>query len=119
MTSRTPLHGMLPNAEDVLALEPEELAGYMLEWFNSVPNLQLSRYNISLDHCVQDYPERHHQQLQMALMEAWVWMEGHSFIAPLPGTHNRDGDWYFVTRRGKRIKKAVDLRAYREMKKLC
>lgn len=41
MMSRTPLHGMLPNAEDVLALEPEELAGYMLEWFNSVPNTDL------------------------------------------------------------------------------
>ncbi len=119
MTSRTPLHGMLPNAEDVLALEPEELAGYMLEWFNSVPNLQLSRHNISLDHCVQDYPAGYHQQLQMALMEAWVWLEGHSFIAPLPGAHNRDGDWYFVTRRGSKIRKASDLQAYRQLKKLC
>jgi len=110
---------MLPNAESVLGLEPEELAGYMLEWFNSVPNLQLSRYNISLDHGVQDYPERYHRQLQMALMEAWVWLEGHSFIAPLPSANNRDGDWYFVTRRGKEIKKAADLKAYRKMKNMC
>ena len=117
--SITPLHSMLPDAGSVLALEPEELAGYMLEWFNAVPNLQLSRYNISLAHCVQDYPERQHLQLQMALMEAWVWLEGHSFIAPLPGSNNRDGDWYFVTRRGQKIKKAGDLRAYRELNKLC
>lgn len=117
--SITNLHAMLPNAEDVLALEPEELAGYMLEWFNSVPNIQLNRYNIGLDHSVQDYPERYQQQLQMALMEAWVWLEGHSFIAPSPGTHNQDGRWYFITRRGKKIKKAADLNAYLESKKLC
>jgi hypothetical protein len=48
-----------------------------------------------------------------------VWLEGHSFIAPLPGAHNRDGDWYFVTRHGSKIKKAADLQAYRQLKKLC
>lgn len=105
---------MLPDAESVLALEPEELAGYMLEWFNSVPNIQLSRHNIGLEYSVQDYPERYRQQLQMALMEAWVWLEGHSFIAPLPGPTNLEGDWYFITRRGKKIKKAADLKVYRE-----
>ena len=113
------LHSMLPNAESVLALEPEELAGYMLEWLNSIENLQLSRHNIGLDHCVQDYPQHYHWQLQMALMEAWAWLEGHSFIAPSPGPNNLDGHWYFITRRGRKIKKAADLKTYRESMKLC
>jgi hypothetical protein len=117
--SRIHLHAVLPNARDVLALEPEELAGYMLEWFNSVPDIQLNRYSISLEHIVEDYPEAYRHQLQMALMEAWVWLEGHSFIAPVPGTYNHDGQWFFVTRRGKKIKRAAELKAYRESKKLC
>lgn len=116
--SITPLHSMLPNAESVLALEPEELAGYMLEWFNSVQG-PFSHHNISLEQNVQDYPQHYHEQLQRALMEAWVWLEGHSFIAPSPGSFNQDGHWYFVTRRGQKIKKAADLKAYRETTRLC
>jgi hypothetical protein len=103
------LHSLLPNAESVLALEPEELAGYMLEWLNSIENLQLSRHNISLDHNVEEYPQNYHGQIQMALMGAWAWLEGHSFIAPLPGARNLEGHWYFITRRGKKIRTAYDL----------
>jgi hypothetical protein len=113
------LHSLLPNAESVLALEPEELAGYMLVWLNSIENLQLSRNNVSLDHNVEEYPQHHRRQLQMALMEAWAWLEGHSFIASLPGANNHDGHWYFITRRGQKIKKAADLKAYRETMRLC
>lgn len=112
------LYSMMPRAEDVLTLEPEELAGYLLEWFNS-DQLHLNRHNIGLSHSVQEYPERIHHQLQMAIMEAWAWLEGHSFIAPSPGPNNQEGNNYFVTRRGKQIKKAADLKVYRESKKLC
>jgi hypothetical protein len=41
---------MIPNAEDLLALEPEELAGVLLEHLNSLDERSpsLNRYNFSL-----------------------------------------------------------------------
>ena len=45
-----PIHSMIPNAEDLLALEPEELAGVLLEHLNSLDERSpsLNRYNFSL-----------------------------------------------------------------------
>jgi hypothetical protein len=49
-----------PNAEALLALEPEELAGVLLEYLIQLPpddEGQLNRYNFSLSHTVRGYPE--------------------------------------------------------------
>jgi hypothetical protein len=45
------LHSIIPNPEDLLALEPEELAGAVLEVLNSIPperDGMLNRYNFTL-----------------------------------------------------------------------
>lgn len=42
-------------------------------------------------------------------MEAWAWLEREGFIAPEPGNEG----WYFVTRRGQRIKESSYLTDYR------
>lgn len=52
---------ILPNPEALLALEPEELAGVVLEYLNSVDektSSDLNRHNFSLPHIVQDYPAK-------------------------------------------------------------
>ena len=51
---------MIPDPEDVLSLEPEELAGVLLEHLNSLPENEreaLNRYNFSLHYTVADYPD--------------------------------------------------------------
>jgi hypothetical protein len=79
---------MIPNPDDLLALEPEELAGVLLAFLNSSPASQqavFNRYNLFLHtELVQGYPPNKHAQLKDALMEAWVWLEREGLLAPKP-----------------------------------
>ncbi len=102
---------ILPDPELVLSLEPEELAGVVLEYLNDLPQDergQLNRHNFSLPHTVPGYPQQYQKRISKALMEAWAWLDREGLIAPEPG----GGEWIFVTRRGQRMKAAADLRAY-------
>lgn len=109
----TSIKSFLPNPETLLDLEPEELAGYLLEYLNSLPQREqasLSRYNFSLRSTVKDYPPHYQEDISRALMEAWVWLEREGLLAPKPGAR---GDWQFITRRGRKLKHHTDLDALR------
>jgi 3-dehydroquinate dehydratase len=51
---------MIPDPEVLLAVEPEEVVGILLQYLNSLPEnaSELNRYNFSLLHTVQEYPHR-------------------------------------------------------------
>lgn len=107
------IYSIVPDAEALLALEPEELAGVILEHLNSLSDLErssLNRFNFSLIHTYREYPSQDHKRIAEALMEAWSWLEREGLIAPAPEQNN---DWYFVTRRGKRVGDRDGLAAYR------
>ena len=108
------IYSLMPDHEVLLALEPEELAGIVLEYLNSLSprdSGQLNRYNFSLPHTVEGYPYEYQDEISRALMEAWVWLEREGLLAPKPGA---DGDWVFITRRGRKLEKAIDVEAYRK-----
>ena len=71
------IYQLLPDPDALLALEPEELAGIVLQYLNSEPprSSSLNRYNFSLPHTVKEYPQSHQEVISRALMEAWVWLE--------------------------------------------
>ena len=88
---------MVPNVEDLLIMEPEEIAGVILSYIHSLSGqekLQLNRHNFSLRYTYQEYPDAYHKQIAKVLLEGWLWSESEGFIAP------QAGDWYFLTRRG-------------------
>ena len=108
------IDSMLPNSDDLLALEPEELAGFIIEHFNSLP--QNEKDSIHPDNFVNPnsspvnkYPRQSQESVARALMEAWEWLVREGLFARKPGSPG----WYFITRRGERIKTAADLEAYR------
>lgn len=105
------IYELIPDHELLLNLEPEELAGVILEYLKSLPerSTELNRYNFSLPHTVADYPREHQRNISRALMEGWMWLEKEGFIAPEP----REREWIFITRRGLRIGNATALDAYR------
>jgi uncharacterized protein (TIGR02391 family) len=111
--SNVSIFSILPDPKALLALEPEELAGVILQYLNSIPETdrgQLNRYNFSLPHTVQEYPPEYRNQISQALMEAWVWLEREGLLAPKPGSQ---GEWVFITRRGKKLTTAEDLKSYK------
>lgn len=104
------LHQLIPNAETLLALTPEELAGPVLEFLAEPSNKQnLTANNFSLSHNLSGYPQNKHEEIQRALMEAWVWLGREGLIAPEPG----GSSWMFITRRGMAAAKPGGVEAYR------
>lgn len=93
---------LIPDSDALLALEPEELAGVVLQHLASQgPRASdLNRYNFGLEHTVKGYPREKQDAASKALMEAWVWLEREGLLAPRPGD---SGDWVFITRRGERV----------------
>ena len=97
----------------LLALEPEELAGVVLQHLAAQgPRAsELNRYNFGLEHTVSGYPRDKQEAARKALMEAWVWLEREGLLAPRPGD---SGDWVFITRRGQQVAGPEKLKAYRQ-----
>ena len=128
---------MLPDAEDLLNLEPEELAGPLL--VSLMDNLKNNRGNdktvspniIGYDNMEREinrsshripnlnYPYGCREDVLFALMEAWQWLEREGFVARRPTNLSRGAGLssttaYFVTRRGQKIEKLEDFEAYRK-----
>jgi uncharacterized protein (TIGR02391 family) len=99
-----------PDTDALITLEPEELAGVLLEYLLQLdPNDnsgQFSRYNFMLLNT-----KGREDDLGKALMEAWMWLEREGLLAPEPESHG--GDWVYITRRGAALKNRSGLAAYR------
>ena len=109
------IHSLVPNAEDLLALEPEELAGVLLEHLNSLEprDSDFHRGNFSGSyHRIQEYPASKHETIMSALMEAWASLEREGLVIPQPGSNGQHG-WIFISRRGRQLQNRADVDAYR------
>ena len=80
--------------EQLLAMEPEELAGVVLMFMNKAIDQRFHPGNFA-GHA-RSFPDTNQDALQRALMEAWSWLTREGLLAMAPG----DSNWYFVTRRG-------------------
>ncbi len=107
---------IFPEPDDLLAVEPEELAGVLMEvipgvsqhagflhtnLFEQLRPLQGPRYP--------NGPKL--EQVSRAIMEAMAWLESQGLIAR---NHDQQYGWYFVTRRGSALKARSDVGAYRQ-----
>jgi len=110
------IHSLLPNHEDLLELEPEVLAGVVLEYLNSIPakdaDSKLNRHNFGLSDTAEGYPRKRKDEILRALMEAWVWLEREVLLAPKPASGGLLS--VFITRRGKLLVNRIDVEAYRK-----
>src|SRR5215470_7775064 len=110
------MHDKMPDADDLLALEPEELAGLLLE--ELIPNPAnrpdtLHRTNLlNSGAYVHGYPNERHEDIRNALSEAWSWLEREGLLVHNP-RHQGQWGWYMVTRRGMQVRNAVGLQEYR------
>ena len=108
------IHTLLPNHETLLELEPEELAGIILEYLNSggtKKRRMFSRSNLTSGAALRDYPRESESEIRYALAEAWIWLENQGLVAPDP---SQNGGWFFITRRGLKLENATDVEAYRK-----
>ena len=119
------LFEILPDAESLLNLEPEELAGPLLislggdnlinpEGFISYENM---RQEIDSNSQI-NYPNGCHEDVLLVIREAWQYLLSEVFVAPRPDfpsdPKGKLAKEYFVTRRGKKIETLEDFKAYRK-----
>jgi uncharacterized protein (TIGR02391 family) len=121
------LINVVPDAQDVLKLEPEELAAALLLWWNRsgviatnlledafTPQFVIRVNGVvpgsgsALKALVEGYPQGLHDRLERAILEACQWLLREGFIAFSP----RQGEGFFITRRGKRVTDASDISTY-------
>lgn len=108
-------HSFIPEPDELLSLEPEELALTVLEYLKASGSQVLNRHNFSLGHTVANYPPAKQPEILRALMEAWVWLETAGLIAPDP---DQGDDWVFITRKGQKIKDRTDFESYKNSSSL-
>jgi uncharacterized protein (TIGR02391 family) len=105
---------IVPDANALLTLEPEELAGVLLVHLNSLhPGDQnLNRYNFfnNTRETFNGYGSEMHVRLTQAFAEAWAWLVREGLIIPDPAQH---GEWFMVSRRAARMRTRENVDSYR------
>jgi uncharacterized protein (TIGR02391 family) len=109
MSLHKTIYSIIPNPEELLKLDSEDMAAVILESLNSIEHLQLNRNDFAMQRTVQEYPPAYHERLLKAVMTGWGYLERECLIAEMP----TKAGWYFITDKGKTIRNREDLNAYR------
>ena len=83
------IHLLLPDHKILLELEPEELAGIVLEYFNSQVTKEreiVARGNLISSAGLRPYPREHETDIRYALVEALAWLENQGIYSTRPST---------------------------------
>lgn len=108
---------LIPDPETLLGLQPEELAGPLLEALNSRPDGQCHLGNFVLDlfnGVAPAYADQYRATVGQAISLAWNWLQRESFLGAVPGNNG----WYFISRRGREIRGQDRFTAYRTATRL-
>ena len=125
MSMFSKLFELLRDAEQLLSLDPAELAGYLLVSLQDTEQILLDSVisHNNMQHEIDrnshlNYPYECREDVLFALMEAWQCLLSEGFVAPIPNTSRRFSSYsittYFITRRGKKIETLDDFQADRK-----
>lgn len=107
---------IVPDGEALLAMEPEELAGVLIEYLHALPQNErwsLNRYSVLGEpgRVFGEYPKEQQNAIADAMVEAWVWLEREGLL--VPRRNDAHNDFLKLSRRGERIATRANLAAYR------
>ncbi len=97
----------LPTVDSVLQLEPEELGGYLLETLDNPRSGSASDLHPG-NLTARIWSHYKDERVSNAILEAWAWLVSERLLIA-----KKDG-WYFISRRGGKLKGRQDLQAYRK-----
>jgi uncharacterized protein (TIGR02391 family) len=115
------LSQIIPDADVLLKLEPEELGAKLLfllrkrTFQNNMflpANLNAELWPLALLPGQQPpYPSNRRDALDVALAEAWSWLEAQGLIVPAPDINGRNG-WRILSRRAQRFESETEFARY-------
>jgi hypothetical protein len=104
------LPALIPDVDVLLALEPEELGAKLLFALRERREGTFHRTNLNEElwspvpgyaaHPV--YPRPREYEVELAVSEAWAWLEAQGLIIPAPGTNGENG-WRRLSRRARKF----------------
>ena len=113
------IYQLIPDAETLLQLAPEELAYSLLR----VANTKLQNGLVHRNEVISINPQHGHEppygpanvqaQVELALMEALLWLEVHALLVPAPGSNGTSG-FRVIGRRGQSLLEKAHFNAYRK-----
>lgn len=106
------LVSMFPDPQQILQLEPEEIAWVILEIVKSWEQSQIHQYLNHHDFQYQEtktYPQPKQQEVADVLCEGWAWLKRECLFVPRPGSY----DNVVLSRKAKQIIAKNQLEAYR------
>ena len=116
----------LPDADKLLNLEPDQLAGYLLvsledrEYIKPESDITYNHMRHVIDRNSHiNYPHGCHEDVLLAIMEAWQYLLSERLVAPRPidlkyKSYIPSANTYFVTKRGKEIETLDNFKDYRK-----
>jgi hypothetical protein len=109
------LLSVFPNPNDLIALDPEDLAGNLLEIVPGIMQngmFSLNGLEAQLFHVIgTTYPPGARRPVQLALAEALSWLVSQGLLLIDP---DQPAQWYVLTRRAKNLRTRADVEAYRK-----
>lgn len=104
---------LIPDAQDLLNLEPEELGAKILFilrkrinppflFSNLLGELWPGTYPYNAQPSASSYPQGRREEIDLALAEAWAWLVAQGLLVPAPGQHGGP-DWRVLSRRARRF----------------
>lgn len=109
----------VPDQEYLLSLEAEELAALVLHFAKLQPQngmVILNNFQSSL-FGDRGYPRNRQNEIELAIAEAWQWLEVQGLLVPASGTNGGSG-WRVLSRRAKRLDNTADLRAFARARRI-
>jgi uncharacterized protein (TIGR02391 family) len=112
---------LIPDPELILAMEPEDIAPYLLEvartqtqsgGFNIQNAVLRTRGSGMAAEEVHIY-DRHERAIDLIVAEGWNWLLVHGLLIPAPGTNGSHG-WLFLSRKAHALKTPADFASFRE-----
>lgn len=111
----------IPDADALLALEPEELGAKLLFLLRK-RNFQRNQFhtgNLTLELFPPSnypgqptsYPRNRQEEIEIALSEAWAWLDAQGLVVPAPAPSGQNG-WKILSRRAKRFESEAELKQY-------
>jgi len=96
------LHSRIRDAQVLISLAPEEVASQLLNVLPIWPRQNQGMFNRDLiSRFTAEYPQQHQADAELAITEAWRWLEINLFILPAPGINGHNG-WFVMGRRGRK-----------------
>jgi uncharacterized protein (TIGR02391 family) len=105
------IYSNFPPPDELINLEPEEIAVFILIELSKYQRNPINRHNLTMKIAIQDYAGSKIEEVGKVLSEAWFWLEKEGMVAPSP---DQAEGWFFITRRGLTLQSHTDLQSYKK-----